>query len=153
MGAGWVGWSAAPLADSSGTHPRMWRISQGSSWELASVPGHQRGMYRSTQNPGGCRKEGEGGDWAGPGLHPRQQVGQGGPKQGSNPPSARLFRTEGWHQRLLESAAAHPWPAEAERTENHADSPCCCSVYPRQGRKNPKKHSGWVLGRGDRIRA
>ena len=27
---------------------------------------------------------------------------------GTDPPSGRLFRTEGWHRRLLESAAAHP---------------------------------------------
>ena len=31
MGAGWVDWSAAPLTDVSGTRPRMWRISQGTS--------------------------------------------------------------------------------------------------------------------------
>ena len=42
-----------------------------------------------------------------------------------------------------ESEAADLW--QSEWNKNHTESPCHSHMYPRQGCRSPKKHSGWEL--------
>ena len=50
-------WSTSIFTEASGMYLQIQRISQRTSWVLTGVPDHQTGIYSSTQNSLGWRKE------------------------------------------------------------------------------------------------
>ena len=111
----------------------MQKISQNTSWQLAGVPDHQKGIYRSMQNLVGWRKE-EKERMSGTGPIPG---GWWNWSRGKMCTSGKLFGTEGKHLTLSDSEAADLW--HFEWSENHTIRASALHTPARDS--SPLKHS------------
>ena len=97
-------WSTPLFTDASGIHLQMQKILQSTSLELVGVPDHWKGIYRSTQNWVGQRREGK----------KRRRVSTtepvpsrwGSGRRSDVPISGQSVGTKGKHLRLSESEGA-----------------------------------------------
>ena len=95
-------WNTSLSTDASRIYLHMQKILQKNWWQTG-VPDHQKGIFKSTQNLVGQRKEGK-----------KKRVSRTGPalrrwgnwSRGQIPTTGRLFATEEKRLSLLESAAA-----------------------------------------------
>ena len=131
--------------DAPGIHFQRQKIPRSIICKLAGVSDHPKGICRSTQNLVGWRKEGK---MRRGKSRIRSALGRWGSwSRGKRPTLGQSVGTEGKHLRLSESTAANLW--RSEWNENHTDSLCCGPMYPGQGCKSTRKHSGWELERRD----
>ena len=132
-------WMTSFSKDATGIYLQTQKISQSTSWELAGVFGHQKGIYGYTQNLVEWRKGKRGGEWV------NWACTHGSCSKGEIP-SGQSAGTERTHLRLSEGKAADL--GQSEWSENHTANPCHGPASHGQGHKSTRMCS-WELERSD----